>query len=146
MMKIALFSTTSLLALTSLVAAHCQVPCGIYSDDTVFATMHTDHKTIAKAMLQINALSKEPVANANQIARWVANKEKHAQAIQDVVSNYFLAQRIKIDEADKAGYTKKLTQLHHILVLAMKCKQTSDVENAKKLHIAITAFSASYSK
>ncbi len=145
-MKIALFSTASLLAFTPLVAAHCQVPCGIYFDDTVFATMRTYHKTIAKAMLQINALSKEPAANANQIARWVANKEKHAQAIQDIVLNYFLSQRIKIDEADKAAYTKKLTQLHHILVLAMKCKQTSDVENARKLHIAIAAFSASYSK
>ena len=132
------------IGLTPTASAHCQVPCGIYADDTVFATMHTDQQTIAKAMMQINKLSAEPSKNANQLTRWINNKEKHAQAIQDTVAAYFLAQRIKHDEKDKAAYTKKLTLLHEITVYAMKCKQTTDLENAQKLHKAIDTFQAAY--
>jgi nickel superoxide dismutase len=137
-----------LLALSSapMLSAHCQVPCGIYADDNVFATMHKDQETIAKAMQQITELSKDPAKNANQLTRWINNKEKHAQSIQDTVAQYFLAQRIKITEADKEAYAKKLTLLHQITVYAMKCKQTTDLENAKKLHTALDQFHAAYAK
>jgi hypothetical protein len=129
---------------SSLVSAHCQIPCGIYADDNVFVTMHKDQETIAKAMKQIAELSKDPTKNANQLARWVTNKEQHAQSIQDTVAQYFLAQRIKVDEADRDAYQKKLTLLHQITVYAMKCKQTTDPENAEKLHKAISAFNEAY--
>lgn len=78
-------------------SAHCQVPCGIYSDDTVLTDLQTHQKTIAKAMSQINELSKNPAKNANQIARWVTNKEEHATTIQNTMCQYFLAQRLKLD-------------------------------------------------
>ena len=139
-------SAVALIALVSspVLSAHCQVPCGIYADDNVFVTMHKDQETIAKAMEQINELSKEPTKNANQLTRWVNNKEKHAQSIQDTVAQYFLAQRIKITATDKEAYTKKLTLLHQITVYAMMCKQTTDPENAKKLHTALSEFQVSY--
>ncbi|MFC5051673.1 superoxide dismutase [Ni] [Rubritalea spongiae] len=135
-----LFSAAS----SSLVSAHCQIPCGIYADDNVFVTMHKDQETIAKAMKQIAELSKDPTKNANQLVRWVNNKEQHAQSIQDTVAEYFLAQRIKIDEADRDAYQKKLTLLHQITVYAMKCKQTDDPENAQKLHDLIGEFNKAY--
>ncbi len=133
-------------ALTPVAQAHCEVPCGIYSDDTVFTDLHTHLNTIEKAMEQINELSKEPTKNANQLIRWVNNKEIHASKIQEVVAQYFLTQRIKPEEAtkDKNAYILKLTQLHQITVLAMKCKQTTDLEKAHKLHNAIDAFSKTY--
>jgi Lhr-like helicase len=143
-----LSSAVALLALASapMLSAHCQVPCGIYADDNVFVSMHKDQETIAKAMQQITELSKDPSKNANQLIRWVNNKEKHAQSIQDTVAQYFLAQRVKITETDKAAYAKKLTLLHHITVYAMKCKQTTDLENAKKLHATLDQFHAIYAK
>ncbi|PQJ27541.1 superoxide dismutase [Ni] [Rubritalea profundi] len=143
-----LSATVALLAIASapILSAHCQVPCGIYADDNVFATMHKDQETIAKAMQQINELSKDPSKNTNQLTRWISNKEKHAQSIQDTVAQYFLAQRVKITETDKAAYTKKLTLLHQITVYAMKCKQTTDLENAKKLHATLDQFQATYTK
>lgn len=139
-------STIALLPVFSLsdASAHCQVPCGIYADDTVFATMDTDQQTIEKAMQQIAELSKDPQTNANQIVRWVTNKEQHAQNIQDTVARYFLTQRVSTEEADKKLYHLKLTQLHQITVLAMKCKQTADPSNAQKLKQAITDFQATY--
>ncbi|GAA5496898.1 hypothetical protein Rhal01_03086 [Rubritalea halochordaticola] len=149
MMKKTVFALSSALlsvAAAPLASAHCQIPCGIYADDNVFVTMHKDQETIEKAMNQINELSKDAGKNANQLTRWVNNKEQHAQNIQDTVAKYFLAQRVKLDEAEKdaATYTKKLTLLHKITVLAMKCKQTTDLENAKKLHAALDEFQAVY--
>ena len=143
---LALSSITLGLLISQPAAAHCQVPCGIYADDNVFVTMYKDQETVSKAMAQITELSKDMASNANQVSRWVTNKEQHAQSIQDTVAKYFLAQRVKIDEKDQAVYTKKLTLLHQITVYAMKCKQGTDPENAKKLHDAIHAFEALYKK
>lgn len=128
------------------VNAHCQVPCGIYSDDTVLKDLHTHQATIEKAMKQITELSKDFGKNANQVVRWVNNKEDHATKIQDTMTQYFLAQRLKLSEAEsnKTSYLKKLTLAHKIIVLAMKCKQTTDLENATKLHDAIDAFTKAY--
>ncbi len=130
------------------VMAHCEVPCGIYTDDTVLKDLHTHQATIEKAMAQINDLSKDAGKNANQLTRWVMNKEEHASKIQDTMLKYFLAQRIKLAEAetDKEGYLKKVTLAHKIIVLAMKCKQTTDGKNAHNLHHAIDAFAKAYAK
>jgi hypothetical protein len=108
--------------------------------------MHKDQETIAKAMQQINTLSKSSSDNANQLNRWISNKEKHAQSIQTTVADYFLAQRIKITETDQKAYANKLALLHQIIVCAMKCKQTTDTEHAKKLHALIDQFQLAYSK
>jgi hypothetical protein len=133
-------------ATTSSLYAHCQVPCGIYSDDTVLIDLQTHQKTIAKAMNQINELSKDAGKNANQISRWVTNKEEHATKIQDTMTQYFLAQRLKLAEAesDKDSYLNKLTLIHQIIIHAMKCKQTTDPANAQGLHETIEAFTKAY--
>ena len=108
--------------------SHCQVPCGIYADAVVFGELETDVATIAKAMDQINILQQDAGTGANQLVRWIDNKEKHAQNIQDVMGNYFLAQRIKLDLADQnpEKYQHMLRLAHESIVFAMKCKQTTD--------------------
>ncbi len=123
-------------------AAHCQIPCGIYNDDNVIEAMHTDYVTIEKACKQIEKLLEEPVKNAHQIARWITNKEAHATSIQDTVNHYFLAQRLKLDEADsnRESYLKKLTLCHKVIVTAMNCKQSTDLANAKRLHDLLHEF------
>ena len=122
--------------------AHCQVPCGIYADETVFSQMAKDVETIEKAMTEINGGK----LNINQQVRWVNNKESHAQNLQDTVAKYFVAQRIKLSEAEKSPktYANKLALLHQITVYAMKCKQTTDVANAKSLAKALADFKAAY--
>ncbi len=141
-------ATTALLSFSasSQLSAHCQVPCGIYSDDTVLTDLQTHQATIEKAMGQIVELSKDPSKNANQITRWVVNKEEHATKIQNTMTDYFLAQRVKLDEAasNKEAYLKKLVLIHQVIVYSMICKQGTDVENAKKLHQAIDSFTTLY--
>ena len=137
-----IFSSVVLALAAPQAMGHCQVPCGIYADDNVFVGMEKDVETIQKAMEQI----KGGKLDVNQQVRWVNNKESHAQSLQDTVAKYFLAQRIKVTEAEKSPktYANKLALLHQITVYAMKCKQTTDVENAKKLAKALADFKAAY--
>ena len=124
------------------ISAHCQVPCGIYADDNVIGKMHTDYETIEKASKQIIELSKDPAKNAHQLTRWITNKESHAQSIQTTVTDYFLAQRIKLGEAstDKESYLKKVTSCHRVIVAAMKCKQATDAKAVETLHNELHTF------
>jgi nickel superoxide dismutase len=97
--------------------------------------------TIEKAMGQIVELSGKTPLNQNQVVRWVTNKEHHATEVQHIVSQYFLTQRIKPD-ADQYG--KKLEVLHQMLLAAMKCKQTTDTSNVKKLRSLLKEFEVLY--
>lgn len=104
--------------------------------------MHTDYVTIEKACKQIAELSGKPGESAHQLTRWIINKEKHAQSIQEKVLNYFLAQRLKLpaDEAGKKAYMEKLALCHEVIIVAMKCKQSSDMANVEKLHDLLHKF------
>ena len=60
------------------VAAHCEIPCGIY-DDEMRVTMIAEHiSTIEKAMKQLTELEDQKHTNYNQLTRWIMNKEHHA--------------------------------------------------------------------
>jgi nickel superoxide dismutase len=129
-------SVAALAGFASLALAHCQVPCGIFSDQLRFEQMLEDEITISKAQLQINELAGGEVdaQTINQMARWVTTKEDHATKIQQTIADYFMAQRIK---ADNPNYVKQLTAAHAVIVAAMKCKQSADAETAKVLEKAI---------
>lgn len=145
-----LFAALAALAAATGAWAHCEIPCGIYGDDLRFAMIDENITTIEKSMNTITELSADPGANANQLARWVDNKETHADAIRETVTQYFMTQRIKLpdekDEAAVAAYKDQLAMLHRMLVYAMKCKQTTDLANTVQLHDAIHAFKAAYQK
>ncbi|WP_425395963.1 superoxide dismutase [Ni] [Aeoliella sp.] len=116
-------------------SAHCQVPCGIYGDERRFEEMLEDTQTIAKAITSIDELAGTHDATGhNQLARWVATKEAHASNIQEIIGQYFLAQRIK---ADSPKYVEQLKAAHAVIVAAMKCKQAADPATAKALETAI---------
>ena len=111
------------------VSSHCEIPCGIYGDTTRFSLLYEHIATVEKSMQQIIALSKAESANnstnSNQLARWVKNKEEHANEIQHIVTQYFMTQRVKPKDTSDTKYVKHLTLLHKILVHAMKSKQTT---------------------
>jgi len=147
-MKTPLLLTLSLLAVCAPLTsafAHCQIPCGIYDDKTVFSQMALDVETIQKSMESIDELSKEKSSAEvnNQLVRWVNNKETHANNIEEVAAQYFLAQRIKADQPD---YQKRLELLHGIIVAAMTTKQTVDPANASKLGDLVSEFEKIYFK
>ncbi len=127
--------------------SHCEIPCGIYGDKTRIDILYEHVTTIEKSMKSIDSLQKEDPLNYNQIVRWVSNKEKHAEEIQDIVQQYFMTQRVKPKAKGQEGYDKYLTQLtslHEMLVHAMKAKQTIDVAHCEHLRARIDTFSAAY--
>lgn len=136
------------LALAPAAFAHCQIPCGIYGDDTRFDLMREHVDTIEKSMNQITEIGGQDAKDWNQLVRWVGNKEDHAEQFTEIVTYYFLAQRIKPapegDEAATKKYQHEVTLLHHMIVYAMKAKQTTDLANTKKLRELIDAFEKSY--
>ncbi len=129
---------------------HCQIPCGIYNDEMRFTMMEEHIQTIEKSMKQIVELSKEPAENANQLVRWVLNKEQHADELAQIVTYYFLTQRIKpVNEDDAAAfkdYLVKISLLHKMLVVAMQTKQTTDLNNVEKLRSLLQDFHKTYFK
>ena len=128
--------------------AHCEIPCGIYGDSLRVEQIAEHIRTIEKSMNQITELSEEGDKNYNQLVRWITNKEEHATKIQDIVSQYFLHQRIKpVDPSNKEAYEKyttHLTLLHELLVYTMKSKQTTDLKYIEKMRETLQKFEDAY--
>jgi nickel superoxide dismutase len=140
-------SAILLVAGAGVALGHCQIPCGIYTDELRFDMIEEHAATIEKSMTQINELAAGN--NPNQLIRWVGNKEEHAEKVQEIVHQYFLTQRIKPVPASDAAYGDYLESLrlcHEMLVDAMKCKQTTDLGDVKRLREAVAAFKMLYFK
>jgi len=100
-------------------------------------------------MNKIMELSSEDDEDYNQIVRWVNNKEAHATEIQDIVTAYFMAQRIKpaVDHEDEKAmneYIHKLALLHAIQIHAMKAKQGTNLEEIENLRKMTKMFREAY--
>jgi nickel superoxide dismutase len=128
--------------------SHCQIPCGIYGDQGRFDLISEHIMTIEKSMKTISELSKQDNPDMNQIVRWVQNKDKHADELTDIVTYYFMAQRIKPSQAtegkDYDAYVKKLTLLHKMMVHAMKAKQTTSLDHVEQLRALLSEFHEAY--
>jgi nickel superoxide dismutase len=131
----------SLILLPTKGLTHCEIPCGIYDDMLRVKLIYEHVSTIEKSMKTIEDLAKQAPVNYNQLVRWITNKETHATEIQQIVSQYFLTQRIKPDTKD---YTKQLTVLHKIMVHTMKCKQTTDLEHVRIIRSLLRDFESLY--
>jgi len=96
---------------------HCQVPCGIYTDQLRFEQMLEDTKTIAKSITSVETIAEamkkgeQSPTNFNQMTRWINTKEDHD--------------------------TSQLITAHKVMVAAMKCKQDAKPATAEALEKAI---------
>lgn len=143
MKKLIMISAMCVLLLIPAVAAfsHCEIPCGIYDDGLRIKMLREHIATIEKSMVTIQSLEKEKDHNANQLIRWVMNKDEHSNQLQEIVTQYFMTQRIK---TDTKNYTKKIEALHQMLIFSMKCKQTTDLSHVEKLKSLVTDFEKLY--
>jgi len=136
-----LFVICAVFLASSYATAHCEIPCGIY-DDTMRVKMIDEHiTTIEKSMNEVMKLQGEKPINYNQLVRWVTNKDNHASKLQEIVTQYFMTQRIK---PDTTKYQEKLVVLHKMLLQAMKCKQTTDLDHVNMLRSLLKQFEALY--
>jgi len=140
--------TLLLFAALPIAFSHCEIPCGIY-DDPIRLNMMAEHiTTIEKSIKEIQRLSAEGEKNYNQLVRWIVNKENHADYFSEIVTQYFMTQRVKpVEESNQKAYKEyvyKLTLLHKMMVYSMKCKQTTDLQNVEKLKTYLGQFRAAY--
>ena len=127
--------------------AHCEIPCGIYDDATRITLLREHIDTIEKSMTMIAGLSGETPVNYNQLVRWVANKDAHAEELQHVVMQYFMNQRVKPAAPGSDGYdayVEQITVLHRLLVTAMKAKQTIDRAHVATMRQLVDRFEQLY--
>ena len=128
--------------------AHCEVPCGIYTDHLRIEMIKEHIMTIEKAMKQIDELSAAEDVNYNQLVRWINTKEEHANLIQEIAEQYFMTQRVKVvDPTNEEAYAKYITQLtllHEMLIYAMKTKQSTDPEMTESLLEVVEKFETAY--
>jgi nickel superoxide dismutase len=127
-----LFSITIALAALSFLAwprlssAHCQIPCGIFHDDLVFATLEQNVETLQKADHELS----ESTLSTNQSVRWILNKETQCDQVAQTMLTYFLQQRVKTDDP------KRSEKLNLIAIICMQCakvKQTVDIHEVTTL-------------
>jgi len=121
--------------------AHCEIPCGIYDDAMRIKLLGEHIATIEKSMGMILDLDQDKNHNANQLIRWVMNKEDHADQFQEIVTQYFMTQRLK---PDAPKYAEQLTLLHRMLITAMKTKQTTDLKHVEELRTLLAEFEKLY--
>ncbi len=138
---IIVFAVAALIMSSATAYSHCEIPCGIY-DDAMRIKMISEHiTTIEKSMGKIMDIEKSKHHDANQLVRWVVNKEEHANQLQEIVTQYFMTQRLKTDQKN---YTEKLSLLHQMLVAAMKSKQTTDTKYPDQLRELLKKFEQLY--
>lgn len=146
-MKVRILLLLAMLALPKVVYTHCEIPCGIYDDEVRFSLLAENITTIEKSMTKISELSSGGEKNYNQLVRWITNKEEHAAKFVNIVTQYFMTQRIKEIAPDADGYdvyVKQVTLMHAMIRTAMKCKQTTDLSNSAALSSLLKEFEKLY--
>ena len=137
------------LATTTSASAHCQVPCGIYNDHGRIHMLKEDATTIGKAVANIEALGTATDPKSfNQRVRWVQTKEDHGSHIIEVVSEYFLTQKIKPAKPENRKawmtYMNQLVTCHAVMRAAMNSKQTVSPAVVADLYASIAKLGEFY--
>lgn len=109
--------------------AHCQLPCGIYHDDMVFDQIDQYAETMYKGISILNESKIRTAHDHNEVIRWVLEKEKESNEIANLITVFFLQQKIKPGEPSTA---KRLESAHKLLFLLVAIKQNTDLRFVKE--------------
>jgi len=120
-----IYTLASQLLIQTFVSSHCQLPCGIYHDEMVFDQIDQYVETMVKAISVLNEDNYKTVQDHNVSTRWIMLKESGSNEVADIITTYFLQQKIKPDEADT---TKKVLSAHKMLFSLVKIKQMVDLK------------------
>jgi nickel superoxide dismutase len=126
MLKKILFSGAScLFGFQMALFSHCQMPCGIYHDDMVYDQIDQYVETMAKGISVLTEDKFETTQQQNTFIRWVMLKEKASDEIAELITKFFLQQKIKPGEDETA---KRVISAHKMLFYLVGVKQTVDLK------------------
>ena len=126
---------TDWLVPTTVVHAHCDIPCGIYDP----AGAVTAARTVARMVELIGQIDagSTALADRNKFVRCVHVKEEHAEIVKHEVqviwSDYFKPEHL-------AANPDLHTKVWNVLKLASKNKQNVDADAAAELEAAVKEF------
>lgn len=129
--RVAFAIALSTLPLSNALHAHCQMPCGIYHDDMVYDQIDQFVETVYKGISIINENKSSTPREKNEMVRWVVQKEKCCNEAAELITTYFLQQKIKPGEDDTV---KRLVSAHKLLFLMVAIKQNVDLEYVKQFN------------
>lgn len=107
------------------IQAHCQMPCGIYHDEMVYDQIDQYVETMVKGISVLMENKFDSLQAQNTFVRWIMEKEKSSNEIAQLITVYFLQQKIKPNEEDTA---KRVLSAHKLLFLLVRIKQTADLQ------------------
>lgn len=119
------FLLSSLFLMGSLMA-HCQMPCGIYHDDMVYDQIDQYVETMVKAVAKIKDSKSTTPESRNEYVRWIMTKDRLSDDAAQLITTYFLMQKIKPNEEETA---KKVLSAHKLLFQIVCIKQTVDFKS-----------------
>lgn len=122
------FLISSILAFicqTGSLSAHCQMPCGIYHDEMVFNQIDQYIETMYKGITELKHNKFSNLAERNNFIRWITLKESSSDEIADLITQYFLQQKIKPGEPDTV---KRLVSAHKLLFELTAIKQNVELK------------------
>ncbi len=129
--------------ITANLLAHCQLPCGIYHDELEFGNLEQCVETLHRANDGIlNNTSTSPLGD-NQMVRWVLLKDQYADQFVQLLTTYFLQQRIQPGQSNTAAL---LTLSHEMMQSAMKIKQTVNQDHVALLSCQLSQFKKLYNE
>lgn len=123
--QVLLLAISSALFLHQDVSSHCQMPCGIYHDDMVYDQIDQYVETMFKGISVLNENKFDTVKAKNEFVRWVMLKEDASEEVANILTTFFLQQKIKPGEPDTDA---RLRSAHKLLFLTVQIKQNSDTQ------------------
>ncbi len=120
-----LLGIAALICQTGALIAHCQMPCGIYHDEMVFNQIDQYIETMYKGMTELKTSKFATPMERNNFTRWVLLKETASDEMANLITQYFLQQKIKPGEPDTA---KRLVSAHKMLFELTAIKQNVEVK------------------
>ncbi|CCB85783.1 MULTISPECIES: superoxide dismutase [Ni] [Parachlamydia] len=118
----------ALLAWGSPLYSHCQMPCGIYHDNMIYDQIDQYVETMVKGITVLTDNKFTTLHDKNEFVRWIMTKETESNKVSELITTYFLQQKIKPDEEDS---TKKVVMAHRLLFLIVGIKQNIDIKMVK---------------
>lgn len=110
---------------TGSLSAHCQMPCGIYHDEMVFNQIDQYIETMYKGITELKNSKFSNPLERNNFIRWVSLKDSASDEMANLITEYFLQQKIKPGEPDT---TKRLVSAHKMLFELTAIKQNVDLK------------------
>lgn len=109
-------------------AAHCQMPCGIYDDQMVYDKITEYYLTMFKAVKTLEHNELKNVDDYNKLVRWIALKDKMSDQTAELLTTYFLQQKLKPIKENR----DLVLSIHKLLFLTVAIKQNVDLGIVKE--------------